>query len=146
MKRKLSSGEVAPIVILVRPQLAQNVGMVARAMMNCGLSELRLVSPKQSHLVSEAVSAASGAQSILEDAKLYSSLSEALADVKYSFATTARVRDMIKPVYSPQKASLKINTFLQSGQKTAFIFGPERTGLENEDIILSTFDIRHYLF
>ena len=135
MKHKKNLKIPAPIVILVRPQLAQNMGMVARAMMNCGLSELRLVRPKQSHLSQKALSASSGAQEILEQAKIHSSLTEALSDIKYSFATTARTRDMVKPIYSPEKASIKINSFLKSKQKVALIFGPERTGLENEDII-----------
>ena len=111
MKHKENLVIPAPIVILVRPQLSENMGMVARAMMNCGLSELRLVSPKQSHLSKSALSASSGAQEVLEQAKLYDSLSEALSDVQYSFATTARTRDMVKPIYSPQKASVKINSF-----------------------------------
>ena len=137
MKHKESPKSPAPIVILVRPQLAENMGMVARAMMNCGLSELRLVSPKQSHLSNKALSASSGAQSVLEKAQIYSSLSEALADIQFSFATTARTRDMVKPIYSPEKASKKINSFLKTKQKVALVFGPERTGLENEDIIFS---------
>lgn len=137
MKHKKNLKIPAPVVILVKPQLAQNIGMVARAMMNCGLSELRLVCPKQSHLSQKALSASSGAQEILEQAQIYSSLSEALSDIKYSFATTARTRDMVKPIYSPEEASIKINSFLKSKQKVALIFGPERTGLENEDIILA---------
>ena len=83
MKHKENLKIPAPIVILVRPQLAQNMGMVARAMMNCGLSELRLVHPKQSHLSQKAFSASSGAQSILEQAKIYNTLSDALSDIKY---------------------------------------------------------------
>ncbi len=137
MKNKENLKNPAPIVILVRPQLAVNVGMVARAMMNCGLNELRLVCPKQSHTSQKAISAASGAQSILEQAQVYDSLSDALSDIQYSFATTARTRDMVKPVYSPQKAALKLNSFLKSREKVALVFGPERTGLENDDIMLS---------
>ena len=108
MKNKENRKIPAPIVILVHPQLAMNVGMVARAMMNCGLNELRLVCPKQSHISQKAISAASGAQSILEQAQVYNSLSDALSDIQYSFATTARTRDMVKPLYSPQKAALKV--------------------------------------
>ncbi len=137
MKYKKNLKRLAPIVVLVRPQLAQNIGMVARAMMNCGLSELRLVNPKQSQLSKEAISASSGAQSILEQAKKYNSLSLALSDVNYTFATTARQRDMVKSVCSPESANLKINQLLKSKQKVALIFGPERTGLENDDLILA---------
>lgn len=137
MKRKENITTVAPIVILVRPQLSQNIGMVARSMMNCGLSELRLVGPKQSHLSDEAVSASSGAQMILEQAEIFNSLEDALADIHYSFATTARTRDMVKPVVDPKTASLKTNSFLKKDKKVAFVFGPERTGLENEDVVLA---------
>lgn len=137
MKNKENRKIPAPIVILVRPQLALNMGMVARAMMNCGLNELRLVRPKQSHLSQKAISSASGAQSILEQTQVYNSLSDALKDIQYSFATTARTRNMVKPVFSPQKAVLKVNSFLKTKQKVALIFGPERTGLENDDIVLS---------
>ena len=135
MKCKDNIHTKAPVVILVRPQLAQNIGMVARSMMNCGLSELRLVKPKQSHLSDEAVSASSGAQMILKQAEIFNTLEDALADIHYSFATTARVRDMQKPVLNPEKASLKTNSFLKKDKKVAFVFGPERTGLENEDLI-----------
>lgn len=137
MKCKDNIHTKAPVVILVRPQLAQNIGMVARSMMNCGLSELRLVKPKQSHLSDEAVSASSGAQMILKQAEIFNTLEDALADIHYSFATTARVRDMQKPVLNPEKASLKTNSFLKKDKKVAFVFGPERTGLENEDLILA---------
>jgi len=137
MKHKENIKRASPIVILVRPQLPENIGMVARAMMNCGLSELRLVSPNRSYLSEKALSASSGAQEILKQAKVCDSLSDALKDVQYSFSTTARSRDMVKPIYSPQRAAKKINSFLKSKQTVAIIFGPERTGLKNEDIILS---------
>lgn len=137
MKQKENRQTHSPVVILVRPQLAENMGMVARSMMNCGLSQLRLVCPKQSHLSKKAEAASSGAQMILQQAEVFDSLSEALADIHYSFATTARNRDMVKPVFSPQKASGKVNSFLKKDKKVALVFGPERTGLENEDIVLA---------
>ncbi len=137
MKYKENVHVTAPVIVLVRSQLSQNIGMVARSMMNCGLSELRLVGAKQSHLSDEAFSASSGAQRILEEAKVYDSLTDALADVHYSFATTARTRDMVKPVLDPKTASIKANSFLKKNKKVAFVFGPERTGLENEDIVLA---------
>ena len=86
MKCKDNIHTKAPVVILVRPQLAQNIGMVARSMMNCGLSELRLVKPKQSHLSDEAVSASSGAQMILKQAEIFNTLEDALADIHYSLS------------------------------------------------------------
>jgi len=130
-----SLSEKAPIVILVRPQLAVNVGMVARAMMNCGLKELRLVQPREDHLSSEAISGSSGAAEILEQAKVFETLDEAIQDVQYVQATTARVRDMVKRVYTPEKAHGVSTRRLAKGQSVAWVFGPERTGLENSDLI-----------
>lgn len=137
MKHKNNSTYQAPIVILVRPQLAQNMGMVARSMMNCGLSQLRLVAPRENHLSSEALSASSGAQVILEQATVFNTLEEAISDFSYLIATTARNRGMNKPVYAPQKAVKTINEYLKQNQKVGLLFGPERTGLENSDIIMA---------
>jgi len=125
----------APVVILVRPQMAENIGMVARAMMNCTLSELRLVRPRESQLCDKAVAASSGAQTILENAKVYDTLDEALADVRFALATTARPRDMTKPVYHPEAAMKLCQEHLGRGEKVAILFGAERTGLENEELI-----------
>jgi len=102
-----------PVFILVRPQLAENVGMTARAMMNCGIDELRLVAPRENHLSEIAVRASSGAERILKNAKVYNTLDEATADLNFVLATTARFRDMVKPVYTPEKASL-----LRCGHRT----------------------------
>ncbi len=127
--------EDAPVIILVRPQLAENMGMVARAMMNCALSDLRLVNPRDNPLDEKAIAASSGAQSILEEAQVYHSLSDAIADRHVVFATTARPRDMVKPVYAPQKAMEQIYEQSQRGLKTGILFGAERTGLENNELI-----------
>lgn len=126
-----------PVVVLVRPQLAENVGMVARAMMNCGLSSLRLVSPREDHLSDKAVSASSGAAEILEQARVFDSLENALADMHCVFCTTARVRDMTKPWLMPQIAIEKTERRIMKHENVAWVFGPERTGLENRDIILA---------
>ena len=123
--------------MLVRPQLAENVGMVARAMMNCGLSELRLVSPREDWLSAKAVSASSGAAVILEKAKSFDTLEAALADINVVFATTARERDMTKPLMGPVIAAQKADEVLRQKEKVAWLFGPERTGLENTDLVLS---------
>lgn len=128
--------DYAPIVILVRPQLAENMGMVARAMMNCGLSQLRIVNPRESHLSDKAISAASGAGSILEQAIVFDSLLDALADIQFSLATTARIREMVKPVFTPDFAQKELVQHIQAGQKCAVLFGPERTGLENDDLVM----------
>lgn len=127
----------APIVILARPQLAENMGMVARAMMNCSLSELRLIKPRDNHLSEKAISASSGAQSILEEAKIFETLEEAIADIHYLLATSARKRDMTKEIFSPEDGIKKINFFSSQKMKTAFLFGAERTGLLNTEIVLA---------
>ena len=111
--------ENGPVVILVRPQMAENVGMVARAMMNCALSELRLVRPREDHLSEKAIAASSGAQEILEHARVYNTLEEALADVQFALATTARPRDMTKPVYHPGESMRLIQEKIEKGLKTA---------------------------
>ena len=127
--------ENGPVIILVRPQMAENMGMVARAMMNCALSELRVVRPRENPLSEKAVSASSGAQEILEHALVFDTLEDALADVQFVLATTARPRDMTKPVYHPREAMDLIRKKIGAGQKTAILFGAERTGLENEEIV-----------
>ena len=125
----------SPVIILVRPQMAENIGMVARAMMNCTLSELRLVCPRENPTSAKAVSASSGAQAILEQAHVFNSLDEALADVQLVLATTARPRDMTKPVYHPEKGIKICAESVQKGIKTAILFGAERTGLENDELV-----------
>ncbi len=124
-----------PTVILVRPQLAENMGMVARAMMNCALSELRIVAPRDNPLDEKAIAAASGAQSILEEAHIFDSLDEAVADTHIVMATTARPRDMTKPIYNPQHAIEILYQQTTNDIKTAILFGAERTGLENNELI-----------
>ena len=124
-----------PVIILVRPQMAENIGMVARAMMNCMLSELRLVTPRENPLCTKAVAASSGAQEILEHAQIYENLSDALADIHFVLATTARPRDMTKPVYHPEKALSLCQQHIQNGEKVAILFGAERTGLENDELV-----------
>ncbi len=127
----------APIIILARPQLAENMGMVARAIMNCSLSELRLINPRDNHLSEKAISASSGAQSILEEARVFETLEEAIGDIHYLLATSARKRDMTKEIFSPEDGVKKINSFSSQKMKTAFLFGAERTGLLNTEIVLA---------
>lgn len=125
----------APYIILVNPQLAENVGMTARAMMNCGLYNLRLVNPRENHLCDKAISASSNASSILENAQVFSSLKEAVADLHHIFATTARRREMIKPIYLPETAMKEISQNIENA-RYGVIFGAERTGLENDDVAI----------
>jgi len=126
-----------PIVILVEPQLAENIGMVARAMANFGLSELRLVSPRNGWPKKGAHSAASGATHILEGAKLYDTAREAIADLNYVFATTARERGQMKRVFAPEPAMAEALRRVEAGQGVGILFGRERTGLENDEVALA---------
>lgn len=123
-----------PVFILVRPQLAENVGTAARAMMNCAISEMRLVDPDEDPLCSRAIAASSGADEILRNAKVFKTVEEAVADLQKVYATTGRPRDMIKPVFTGQGMAKDIQTQQSHGVKCGVMFGPERTGLENEDV------------
>lgn len=127
----------SPVVILVCPQMAENMGMAARAMMNCGLEQMRLVNPREDHLSDKAVSASSGADEILHQAKIYTTTTEAIADLNVIYATTARRRNQIKTIYTAEKAMPHLNRIRQQGGRCGIMFGPERTGLENDDISLA---------
>ena len=126
-----------PAIILVRPQLSENIGTTARAMMNCALTDLRLVGPRENWLSEKAIAAASGAEKILEAAQVYERTEDAIADLRKVYATTGRNRFMVKPVVTPRQAALEIRAHHASGIKTAVMFGPERTGLENDDVALA---------
>ncbi len=122
-----------PAVILVKPQLAENIGMAARAMKNCGLYELRLVAPEQSPVSEIALRASSNSEEVLQNAKIYSSTREAIADLECVYAATARPRHQVKEVLTAECAA---RTF-PADKRCGFMFGCERTGLENEDISLA---------
>jgi len=126
-----------PAVILVRPQLGENIGMVARAMLNCGLSELRLVRPRDGWPSASAEAAASGALSVIEGVQLFSSTKAAIADLHRVYATTARPRGMVKPIVTPAQAAVELREELAGGRKAGLLFGPERSGLVNDDIALA---------
>jgi tRNA/rRNA methyltransferase len=126
-----------PAVVLVDPQLGENIGMVARAMLNCGLSELRVVRPRDGWPNEAAVSAASGADAVLERAQLYDTTAEAVADLARVYATTARPRGMVKPVVTPRRAAVELREALAAGLRAGLLFGPERSGLVNEDLALA---------
>ncbi len=126
-----------PCVILVEPQLAENIGMTARAMKNCGLTELRLVNPKENHLSEKAISASSNSEDVLRNAKVYSSTKDAVADLQYVLATTARHRDQTKTVYNADEGVKEVAKNLKSNVLCGFMFGPERTGLRNKDVSLA---------
>jgi tRNA/rRNA methyltransferase len=122
-----------PAIVLVHPQLGENIGMCARAMFNCGLTDLRIVAPRDGWPSEKAVSASSGALEKGVIATVYQSTTEAVADCNYILATTARPRDMVKEVFTPRAAAAK----LRNESKAAVLFGAERTGLVNEDIAIA---------
>jgi tRNA/rRNA methyltransferase len=126
-----------PAIILVHPQLGENIGMVARAMANFGLAELRLVNPRDGWPSEKAISAASKADHVIEAAKVYPSLEAAVADLEFVYATTARDRYGYKEVRSPVVAADDLRTRFRAGEKTGILFGRERTGLTNEEIALA---------
>lgn len=126
---------VAPAVILVEPQLAENIGMTARAMANFGLSELRLVNPKNGWPKKGVREAASGATHVLDGAIVFGSLAAAIADCRYVLATTARERGQMKRVYAPDDAMTEL--VARAGQRTAVMFGRERVGLTNDEVSLA---------
>jgi tRNA/rRNA methyltransferase len=126
-----------PAIILVNPQLGENIGSVARAMWNCGLKNLRLVAPRDSWPNERAVASASGADIVLEQAQLFPDVSSAVADLHHIYATTARRRDMTKAVIPPRDAAVELREHVDSGHLTGILFGAERAGLNNEDVILA---------
>ncbi len=127
----------APAVILVEPQLGENIGTAARAMMNCGLSDLRLVDPRDGWPSETAIAASSGAEPILEAARLYESTAAALEGLHRVYATTARPRDMNKPVLGPREAGAAMRRAEAAGQRNGILFGKESKGLHNDDVALA---------
>jgi tRNA/rRNA methyltransferase len=129
-----------PAVILVRPQLAVNIGMCARAMVNFGLTDLRLVAPREGRPKRDALSAyaaAAGGAGLLEAARLFESVECAVLDLNFVWATTARERGQFKPVSTPAEAMPECALKLAKGEKHGFLFGPERTGLSNDEVALA---------
>lgn len=130
---------IAPAIILVGPQLGENIGMCARAMLNCGVTDLRIVNPRDGWPNPAAVSASSGAITVIENARLFDSTAAAIADLEFVYATTARIREMAKPVMSAEDAGRDIHRRHTIAKKTTcgIMFGPERTGLDNDDVALA---------
>jgi tRNA/rRNA methyltransferase len=127
----------APAFVLVRPQLGENIGAAARAMWNFGLRGLRLVAPRDGWPNPAAVAMASGAGGLLDEARLFASTAEAVADCGIVYATTARPREMTKRVLTPEAAMAEARGIIAGGGKVAVLFGPERAGLGNEDVVLA---------
>ena len=123
-----------PYFVLVRPQMGENIGASARAMWNFGLEQMRVVAPRDGWPSTRAVAMASGAGRLLDAAQHFDGVSEAVGDANFIFATTARGRGLTKPILAPEEAMRQAAEKLAQGQKVAVLFGPERAGLENEDI------------
>ena len=127
----------APAIILVGPQLSENIGQAARAMANFGLTDLRLVSPRDGWRSEKTFSNAAGAAPIIESVSVYSTIESAIADLHCVGATTARIRDMIKPVLTPESAIRDFAIRAESGQRCGILFGRERSGLDNDEVALA---------
>ena len=125
-----------PAVILVRPQLGENIGAAARAMANFGLSDLRIVAPRDGWPNPAAEAMAAGACSILDDARLCASASEAIGDLHRVWATSARRRDMLKPDVTPAQAAVASHAWGET-VSCGVMFGPERSGLDNDEVALA---------
>lgn len=133
--RELSTEQgSSPFVVLVRPQMGENIGGAARAMLNFGLEHMRLVAPRDGWPNSAATAMSSGASGVLDHAGVFADLGAALADCDYVYATTARSRDLVKPVLTPETAMAEARAMIAAGKKVAVLFGPERAGLENDDV------------
>jgi tRNA/rRNA methyltransferase len=133
----VSGTQRIPAIILVEPQLGENIGAVARAMLNCGLTDLRLVRPRDGWPSDPARRAAAGADSVIDGARLFDTPEAAIADLHLVLATTARSRDMVKPVLSPDAAALRLHEAAAAAQAAGVMFGPERSGLTNDHVALA---------
>jgi len=126
--------EGGPIIIIVRPQLGQNIGMAARAMANFGLGRMRLVAPRDGWPQQDAFAAASGAVHVLENAQLFPDLASAVADCHHVYACTARERGQAKDVIGADAAAARTTAAMAAQETVAIVFGPERSGLENDEV------------
>jgi tRNA/rRNA methyltransferase len=132
---KLSQG--APCVILVQPQLGENIGMAARAMGNFALTDLRLVRPRDGWPSESAIAASAGADDVTRNAQVFETVEEAIADLHLVYASTARERDQLKPVVTPSEAASRTRGAAGAGQKVGILFGPERAGLQSDHVALA---------
>ncbi|MDA0780720.1 MAG: RNA methyltransferase [Rickettsiales bacterium] len=123
-----------PVIILIAPQLGENIGAAARGMLNFGLTDLRIVNPRDGWPNPKAVDMAKGAKDVIKKARIFTSLKDATHDITRLYATTARTRDMVKKVYDARETAANI---IQNNGKSAIMFGPERSGLNNDDITLA---------
>ena len=129
-----SPAALGPAIILVRPQLGVNIGTAARAMLNSGLTDLRLVAPREGWPNEHATPAAAGAVALLEQARVFPDVASATADLQRVYATTWRGRELVKWIVTPRQAAQELRGHAALGTRCGVLFGPERTGLENEDL------------
>jgi len=134
--RKYDLQENGPAIILVGAQLGENIGKAVRAMYNFGLTDLRLVAPRDGWPNEAARPAAAGADVVIDKARVFATTEEAVADLNHVYATTARMRDMIKTVVTPKKCASLMREQVQDGRKVGLLFGPEKAGLKNDDVAL----------
>ena len=127
-----------PAIVLVRPQMGENIGAAARAMLNFGLDRMRVVAARDGWPNPRAVALASGAGRVLDAATHHGTVADAVGDCEAVFATTARMRGMTKEVLTPEDALARIHGLAAAGRRSAILFGPERAGLENEDVAVAT--------
>lgn len=127
----------APAIILVEPQLGENIGAAARAMLNFGLTDLRLVEPRDGWPSNKARAVASGAAAVIDGAQVFATTEEAVGDLNFVYATTARSRDLPKQVFGPREAVSELRARSGAGQATGILFGRERWGLTNEEVALA---------
>ena len=128
---------MSPIIILVEPQLGENIGTAARAMANFGLEQLRVVNPREAFPNDKARAAASGADAVIDGAAVYPGVAEAIADLGFVYATTARVRDLAMDVSGPRRAASHLRSLAGDAKATGVLFGRERTGLTNDELSLA---------
>lgn len=136
-RRRTSDLHGGPVIILVEPQLGENIGTAARAMFNCGLTEMRIVQPRDGWPSEPAIAASSGATVVLDGVRLFDTTEAAVADLNIVYATTARRRDMLKEVVSPRHAAVEFLACEGRGERIGLLFGAERKGLSNDDVALA---------
>lgn len=130
----MPSPDPQPAFVLIRPQMGENIGAAARGMWNFGLDRMRIIAPRDGWPNQKAVAMASGAGRLLDEAQLFDGTAAAIADCDYVYATTARPRGLTKLVQTPEAAMADARARITAGQKVAVMFGPERAGMENDDI------------
>ena len=130
----MPSTHLQPSVVLVRPQMGENIGAAARGMWNFGLDRMRVVAPRDGWPSQKAVAMASGAGRLLDEAGHFDRVEDALSDAHFVLATTARPRGLTKPILSPEEAMRQVAERIARGENVSIMFGPERSGLENDDI------------